>query len=123
MTKLALLVTPSMGVPSHFLCRSKDVEARAQDLQAQGESSAAAIEALRVELEESRRVLSDLQVSNPRLILEDRPFLLAEPTCFLTLFFPHTSTAYGPGSVARTFVSNTTGCPCNSALHHQSREG
>eukprot|EP00903_Cladosiphon_okamuranus_P007586 g7359.t1 len=40
----------------------KGVEARAQDLQAQGESSTAAVEALRMELEESRRILSDLQV-------------------------------------------------------------
>ncbi|CAN0294874.1 unnamed protein product [Pylaiella littoralis] len=49
----------------------KDVEARSQDLQAQGQSSALAVEALRKELEESRRVLSDLQTGRGRLAAAD----------------------------------------------------
>lgn len=58
-----------MPATHYLLLRSKDVEARAQDLQAQGQSSTAAVEALRMELEESRRALSDLQVSYLRPVL------------------------------------------------------
>lgn len=59
----ASLTPPPLARSLH--CGSKDIEARAQDLQTQGQSSALAVDALRKELEESRRVLSDLQVTQP----------------------------------------------------------
>lgn len=106
----------------------KDVEARAQDLQTQGGSSTAAIEALRMELEESRRVLSDLQVSDLHPILETSgplaepaPFALSRP------FIAEKSIGWGPGSCARSFVSvgvfRSTPCEISCTIRqHTSNE-
>lgn len=81
-TKLCFVL--GVGIYTRYPCllsRSKDVETRAQDLHTQGQSSTATVEALRVELEESRRVLSDLQVSDARPNLE-----APVPLCGTNLF-------------------------------------
>lgn len=81
---LVLGVAVFVRYSPHLLCPTKDVEARAQDLQAQGQSSTAAVEALRMELEESRRVLSDLQVSHLPFVL-DGSVPLPDPASFPVL--------------------------------------
>ena len=45
----------------------KAAGARKEDLESQGQASAALVERLRMELEENRKVLSDLQASRPRV--------------------------------------------------------
>ena len=64
-----------------------------------------------MELEESRRVLSDLQVSDLHHTLEALG-PLAEPESFHSLdsLFPEESVGWGPSSCCRLFVQWRTSC-------------
>lgn len=59
---MGLFLTQSLPFPP-----VKAADARKEDLENQGEDSTALVKRLRVELEESRKVLSDLQARQPRI--------------------------------------------------------